>query len=1034
MNPTLSFIDGINVCGYIRGEIGLGSATRAYIAALESLGIPLALNDVPKSFVPHPDNPAFSGVTQTSNPYRVNLVVVPPHNHEVVAELMGPDYFRDRYNIGVWFWELGTLPEELHHVFQDYDEIWAGSTFIADALRPISTIPVVPLSPPLLPVTKGDRERGRAHIDAGDDTIFLFVFDFGSISERKNALASIDAFNAAFTRDDPARLIVKSQNMALDPDYFSRMQLRADSGNVTLFNGSWGSTDIQDLMAACDVYVSLHRSEGMGLTLLEAMSLGKPVIATGWSGNMDFMSTSNSYPVQYRFVPLARDFLPYRAGQQWAEPSNEHAAELMRYVFEHRAEAARVGMRASADIARNHSPATVAERIAARLTDIEDRFRQGWRPSNEVNRPNDLSIQESSGHEDVVANPVSMIRPEFERLVLSPANANVLDDRQLILAATDVGAIWTDARDESVGHLLRTVGANEPEEGVFIRGQLRPGMRVVDVGANIGYFTRMMADAVGPTGHVVALEPEPHNYATLRKNLAHAGASNVTALRCAAGASRAQLRLTITPTLHGGHYLAAQGPADESHVEVEVIPLDDLLDPTAAVDFVKIDIEGFDHLAVAGLQETLHRHKPLVFVEFYPGAIRRAGYDPSDVLRSYREMGLEVAHEHAPDRPLSGDDAVFTAIVESGALYGYTQAHTNLILRPAKSKPEPIVLAPGMSWVPESVWRPLLQRATAAFEQNCGDEGRAACLALLSAQHMPQGVRELVYWIQAEHARSLIEMFPGATADELTWPASNGTTLLDPSPVWFGDRLLALVRASDDNWQRDMLLTLGPGNKAIESVPLRDETGFADRFTDIRPFVMDDALHAAFLLDDPDDEHHTRAGIANIHDGAYANPRCIGPRAGHFQQGWAPLETSNGTRFLGWWEPTQMFRLNRDRTQLLSEAVRLAPRVAERFWSGSQGVRVPGGSLLLVNETIEFPNGQEETLNRFALINAPCYLSAISHQFFIDTPGDMATGLARRGNLLIAGFNSAERGPVIVKLDLNEVLGSLFPITIPGQT
>jgi FkbM family methyltransferase len=1029
LNTTGAFIDGINVCGYIRGEVGLGSATRAYIAALECLGIPLALNDVPKSFVPHPDSPAFSGVTQKTNPYRVNLIVAPPHNHKPVATLMGRDYFRDRYNVGVWFWELGDLPEELHHVFQEYDEIWAGSTFIADTLRPISPIPVVPLSPPLLPSAKGNRERGRVRIDAGDDTIFLFVFDFGSIAERKNALATIDAFNAAFTRDDPARLIVKSQNKIVNPSYFSRMQARAAGSNITLLHGSWSSTDVQDLMAACDVYVSLHRAEGMGITLLEAMSLGKPVIATGWSGNMDFMSDSNSYPVRYRFVPLAQDYPPYRAGQQWAEPSIEHAAELMRYVFEHRTEAARVGMRASADIARSYSPSAVADRIGATLIEIEDRYRQGWQLSYGVNGSGDLSLQDSNAHKGG-APPALMIQPEFRRLVLAPADANCLDDSPLVLAFTDVGEIWTDARDESVGHLLRTVGVNEPEEGVFIRDQLRPGMRVLDVGANIGYFTRMMANAVGSTGHVIALEPEPHNYATLRKNLAHAGTNNVTPLRCAAGAEHARLRLAITPTLHGGHFLAGQGPADESHVEVEVIPLDDLLDPTETVNFVKIDIEGFDHLAVAGLQETIRRHKPLVFVEFYPGAIRRAGFDPCDVLRSYRELGLEIAHEHEPEHALEGDDAVFTAIVESGALYGYTQAHTNLILRSTPSTSTPEEPWREVSPVPESVWRPLLQSATAALEQCHQEEGRVACLTLLSAQHLPGGVREVVYWTQAELAQTLIELIPGATFHNLQGPTTNSAPLVNPSPILMSDDLLLLGRWSANGFQNDVLLTLDKGLRPTDMVTLRDETGYADRFTDLLPFVQEGRLHATFLLDDRDSHRNTRAGIVEISKGAYRNMRCIAPRAGGFEQGWTPLETSTGIRFLAWWEPTELFRLNQDQGTFERVALRLSPRLCERFWSGSQGVRVPSGSLLLVNETIEYPDGQEVTLSRFAIIDDESKLSAVSHQFSIDGSGTVATGLVRDGDRLIASFNSVERGGILATLDLEAVTDSLLPI--PG--
>src|SRR3712207_2650205 len=116
-------------------------------------------------------------------------------------------------------------------------------------------------------------------------------------------------------------------------------------------------------MAACDAYVSLHRSEGTGLTITDAMALGKPVIATSWSGNMDFMDVSNGFPVRYELVELQRNVGPYRAGETWAEPSVEHAAEMMRLVFEGREEARSRGRAAKREIEANYSEEGVADLI-----------------------------------------------------------------------------------------------------------------------------------------------------------------------------------------------------------------------------------------------------------------------------------------------------------------------------------------------------------------------------------------------------------------------------------------------------------------------------------------------------------------------------------------------------------------------------------------------------------------------------------------------------------------------------------------------
>ena len=130
---------------------------------------------------------------------------------------------------------------------------------------------------------------------------------------------------------------------------------------------------IDGLVQLCDCYVSLHRSEGFGLTMGEAMSHGKPVIATGYSGNMDFMTAANSLAVRHRLIELDRDHGPYERGSEWADPDEEHAAELMRWVYEHRDRAAAIGARAREDIRQQLAPETVGAQVRARLRHIATR-------------------------------------------------------------------------------------------------------------------------------------------------------------------------------------------------------------------------------------------------------------------------------------------------------------------------------------------------------------------------------------------------------------------------------------------------------------------------------------------------------------------------------------------------------------------------------------------------------------------------------------------------------------------------------------
>src|SRR5262249_31725840 len=160
---------------------------------------------------------------------------------------------------------------------------------------------------------------GRRRLGVGaDELLYLFVFDFHSHMMRKNPLATIEAFQAAFRPTDAARLVVKCVNGDSDPRGLGALRERAQGWPISIHEGSWAGEAVRDLMAACDVYISLHRSEGTGLTITDAMALGKPVIATGWSGNMDFMSVANSYPVQYELVEIEETVGPYLAGETWA--------------------------------------------------------------------------------------------------------------------------------------------------------------------------------------------------------------------------------------------------------------------------------------------------------------------------------------------------------------------------------------------------------------------------------------------------------------------------------------------------------------------------------------------------------------------------------------------------------------------------------------------------------------------------------------------------------------------------------------------
>jgi glycosyltransferase involved in cell wall biosynthesis len=365
----------VNVSGYLRDESGWGAAARGYVRALRQLGVPTGLTDFSALTSNRSADRTLAGGDALSD-WDVNLMCIDAGQHFAVLSQCDDDRFERRYNIGAWAWELPRFPERWYDRFAYYDEIWVGSSFIAAAIAPMSPIPVIRIPPVMAPppdeaaTADGGRWRRRP-----GEFLFLFLFDVHSHLARKNPLAIVEAFRRAFHPSEPVRLILKCVNAESDPAGFRRLVDRAAGAAIDIHAGYIAAEALRGLMSSCDAYVSLHRSEGIGLTIADAMGLGKPVIATGWSGNTDFMDVSNAFPVDYRLVTLQENVGPYHAGEVWAEPSIEHATDLMRSVVDHPREARRRGEAARETIRRDYSEARIAALIDQRLAIIGERHR-----------------------------------------------------------------------------------------------------------------------------------------------------------------------------------------------------------------------------------------------------------------------------------------------------------------------------------------------------------------------------------------------------------------------------------------------------------------------------------------------------------------------------------------------------------------------------------------------------------------------------------------------------------------------------------
>lgn len=370
--PPATYEPGVNVVGFLRGELGIGESARLLVQALDAAGVPRRTVPV-DTHLSSRQRPAGPERAERRAPLATTVLCVNSDLTPTVTSTL-PVAYDTTYRIGMWYWEVEDFPAEQQGGLAAVDEVWVATDFVRAAVEPHTALPVRTLTPPLPQRAPAGPALTRADLGLPDGTLFLFAFDFLSTAERKNPLGLVEAFCAAFRPDDGPVLVVKSINADQRPGDAERLRLRvAGLPHVHLLE-EYLDADARDaLMAACDCYVSLHRSEGLGLTMAEAMAWGKPVIATRYSGNLQFMTDANSYLVDWSPTPVPDDAAPYPAGSTWADPDLAHAARLMRQVVADPEAAAARGARAASDIARLHSPAAAGAAIAARLAEIADR-------------------------------------------------------------------------------------------------------------------------------------------------------------------------------------------------------------------------------------------------------------------------------------------------------------------------------------------------------------------------------------------------------------------------------------------------------------------------------------------------------------------------------------------------------------------------------------------------------------------------------------------------------------------------------------
>lgn len=367
--------DSTLLIGYIDANLGLGQSLRGLARALDRAGAAFGIYPFTVGVETRRGEPFLPQRYDLAHTHGVNIIEVTVDELAQVRRHLGRNYFRRSYNVLRTYWELGRAPEEWRAKLDGIDEIWAPTPFVADSLRGVFDGPITVIPPCIDPPNAPAGGRTLFELDAGRH-YFLFSFDYHSFPQRKNPLGVVRAFRHAFPDpDQPVGLIIKSTG---EPQHHPAIkhELRVaaqDDPRIRIVDESLSRQDMLALMAAADCYVSLHRAEGFGLGMVEVMALGKPVIATDYSGSTDFLSDQTGYPVPYPLLPLkARDYI-HSAGQVWAYADEDACAVAMRRVVDDPAEAAAKASAAHAFITARYGPDHVGTLALARLNAILNR-------------------------------------------------------------------------------------------------------------------------------------------------------------------------------------------------------------------------------------------------------------------------------------------------------------------------------------------------------------------------------------------------------------------------------------------------------------------------------------------------------------------------------------------------------------------------------------------------------------------------------------------------------------------------------------
>lgn len=369
----------VNYHGFFDGNFGISEATRLNALALEKVGINVNRINYSSETFEKVENNSSTKIETSINIFHININFI----NDFFSKNQDLD-LKNHYNIIYWAWEFPEVSDKVVEILNVFDELWVPSDFCVNIFTKYTGIPVIRFSHPIQKLEDSkDFDKTQYNIPQ-DSKIYLTIFDSLSTTIRKNPEATLEAFTTVFKDDKESVLVVKTHNLERSKDAQKALEKYNNIPNIIIINEHFSKEKLHSLIQQSDVLISLHGSEGFGLTMAEAMAYGKIVMGTGYSGNLDFMNVNNSLLVQYDFIKTSNTKGLIDEGLTLAKPRLQDAVAKLLYIKNNFNALDHFRENAKSQIENNFSLETIGELFKIRLGFINN-FDKEDKGSNDVN-------------------------------------------------------------------------------------------------------------------------------------------------------------------------------------------------------------------------------------------------------------------------------------------------------------------------------------------------------------------------------------------------------------------------------------------------------------------------------------------------------------------------------------------------------------------------------------------------------------------------------------------------------------------------